>query len=57
MHLLFLKQFHINMRFAFFRCILLHADFELQKIETEMQYPGQIKVTVIREMRAVSFAK
>lgn len=28
-----------------------------QKIETEMQYPGQIKVTVIREMRSVSFAK
>jgi ribonuclease Y len=28
-----------------------------QKIETEMQYPGQIKVTVIREMRAVNYAK
>ncbi len=28
-----------------------------QKIETDMQYPGQIKVTVIREMRAVSFAR
>lgn len=28
-----------------------------KKIETEMQYPGQIKVTVIREMRAVNFAK
>jgi len=28
-----------------------------QKIEKDMQYPGQIKVTVIREMRAVSFAK
>lgn len=28
-----------------------------QKIEKEMQYPGQIKVTVIREMRAVAFAK
>jgi len=28
-----------------------------RKIETEMQYPGQIKVTVIREMRSVSFAK
>ncbi len=27
------------------------------KIETEMQYPGQIKVTVIREMRSVAFAK
>lgn len=28
-----------------------------QKIEKEMQYPGQIKVTVIREMRSVSYAK
>jgi ribonucrease Y len=28
-----------------------------QKIEKDMQYPGQIKITVIREMRAVSFAK
>lgn len=28
-----------------------------QKIQTEMTYPGQVKVTVIRETRAVSFAK
>ncbi|WP_420317737.1 ribonuclease Y [Ekhidna sp.] len=28
-----------------------------QKIEKDMQYPGQIKVTVIRETRAVAFAK
>lgn len=28
-----------------------------RKIESEMQYPGQIKVTVIREMRAVDYAK
>ena len=28
-----------------------------QKIEKEMQYPGQIKVTVIRETRSVAFAK
>jgi len=28
-----------------------------QRIQTEMQYPGQIKVTVIREKRAVSYAK
>jgi ribonucrease Y len=28
-----------------------------QKIEKEMQYPGQIKVTVIREMRSVAYAK
>ena len=28
-----------------------------KKIQSEMQYPGQVKVTVIREVRAVSYAK
>ncbi len=28
-----------------------------KKIEAEMQYPGQVKVTVIREVRATSFAR
>jgi len=28
-----------------------------RQIEDEMQYPGQIRVTVIRETRAVEFAK
>ena len=28
-----------------------------KKIETEMTYPGQIKVTVIRETRAIEIAK
>lgn len=28
-----------------------------KKIEQDLQYPGQIKVTVVREMRAVEFAK
>ena len=28
-----------------------------QKIETEMQYPGQVKVTVIREKRATAVAR
>lgn len=28
-----------------------------EKIEREMQYPGQVKVTVIREKRAISYAK
>ena len=28
-----------------------------QKIQTDMTYPGQVKVTVIREVRAVGIAK
>jgi ribonuclease Y len=28
-----------------------------QKIQTEMTYPGQVKVTVIRETRAVNIAR
>lgn len=28
-----------------------------KKIQTEMTYPGQIKITVIRETRSVAFAK
>ncbi|MDP4952750.1 MAG: ribonuclease Y, partial [Flavobacteriales bacterium] len=28
-----------------------------QKIQNEMTYPGQIKVTVIREKRAVNYAR
>ncbi|VAW18065.1 Ribonuclease Y, partial [hydrothermal vent metagenome] len=28
-----------------------------KRIQDEMTYPGQIKITVIREIRAVSFAK
>ena len=35
-----------------------NLSFEIsQKIEKEMTYPGQVKVTVIREMRAVSVAR
>jgi ribonuclease Y len=28
-----------------------------QKIQNEMQYPGQVKVTVIREKRAIAYAR
>jgi ribonuclease Y len=28
-----------------------------QKIQNEMTYPGQVKVTVIRETRSVAYAK
>ena len=32
--------------------------FEISdKIQNEMTYPGQVKVTVIRETRAISYAK
>jgi ribonuclease Y len=32
--------------------------FEIsQKIQTDMTYPGQVKVTVIRETRAINIAK
>ncbi len=32
--------------------------FEIsQKIQTEMTYPGQVKITVIREKRSVNYAK
>jgi HD superfamily phosphodiesterase len=33
------------------------AEADFKKIEKELTYPGQIKVTVIREMRSVDYAK
>ena len=38
-------------------CIQDSINNDNQKIMKEMIYPGQIKVTVIRERRAVAFAK
>jgi ribonuclease Y len=39
-----------------FRCKQL-AENIARKVESELKYPGQIKVTVIREIRAVEYAK
>ena len=36
--------------------VLLAKDIA-KKIESELEYPGQIKVNVIRELRSVEFAK
>lgn len=33
------------------------SDEIAKKIQDEMTYPGQVKITVIRETRAVSYAK
>ena len=36
--------------------VLMARDIS-KRIETQMEYPGQIKVSVIRESRAVGYAK
>ena len=36
---------------------LILAKEIVKRIESEMEYPGQIKVSVIRETRSVEFAK
>ena len=33
------------------------ADEIATKIQNEMTYPGQVKITVIREVRSVAYAK
>ena len=37
--------------------MVLKAREIVKKIEDEMEYPGQIKVTMIRETRTVDYAK
>ena len=37
--------------------LLIIANEIVKRIEKEMEYPGQIRVNVIRETRAVEFAK
>ena len=37
--------------------VVLIARDIVKRIEDEMEYPGQIKVNVIREMRAIDYAK
>ena len=48
----------ILLRWAFddASAVLLARDIS-KKIEAEMEYPGQIKVVIIRETRAVDYAK
>ena len=38
------------------RMVLVARDV-VKKIESEMEYPGQIKVSIIRESRTVDYAK
>jgi ribonuclease Y len=38
------------------RALILAKDIA-KKIETDMTYPGQIKVNVIRETRAIEYAR
>ena len=37
--------------------MVLVARDVVKKIESEMEYPGQIKVSIIRESRTVDYAK
>ena len=37
--------------------VILLARNIVKRIESELEYPGQIKVNVIRETRAIDYAK
>ena len=50
------REFHIEVQPGGMAAIQLSKEIAKQ-IEESMQYPGQIKVTVIRETRAVDYAK
>lgn len=51
-----LRIFVIPEKIDDFRALQLAKDIAI-KIESELKYPGEIKVNVIREMRAVEYAK
>jgi len=37
--------------------VVLMAREIVKRVEDELEYPGQIKINVIREMRAIDYAK
>ena len=51
-----LRVFVVPEKIDDFRALILARDIA-KKIESELNYPGEIKVNVIREMRAVEFAR
>ncbi len=59
MHMLLLRELRVFVtpeKIDDFSALQLARDIA-SKIEADMKYPGEIKVNVIREMRAVEYAK